>query len=758
MDDESKREHREYEDSVRRIARELWPSAEFSGARITDGVHETDGVFETEECIHIVEATTSRRKQKALQDIDKIQRVMQRYENDHRHRPVQGWFVTREEPTAEQRSVATHASGVHALSFLQFQSRLIDSNGYLTARDHYRFGSVRDPATGDQEPNVKYVPLDLKVETSTEVISDQRLLSMIDEGRRVVLLGDYGAGKSMTLREVYRDLRKRHLRGQTKMFPVYLNLRDHQGQRDPAEVLHRHANAIGFESPAHLVRAWRAGYVHLLIDGFDEVSAINIQGLWRRLRDSRYRAMEVVRGLVRDHPTGAGLMLTGRAHFFDHPSEREEALGISRDFIVLSLNEFTESQIETYLESSGFRGSVPSWLPSRPLLIGYLAAKGSLHALVEEGATGSPVGPAHGWDLLLNQIASREAEIESGIDGPTVRKILERLATKARALEGGLGPLGADAVLQAFADVCGYPPDEQGMVLLQRLPGLGVDREEENSRKFVDEAFADACRAGDLVEFVESPFDYDFSVIGDVGCGIGELGIEVTSLRQFSEGKVNAALKAALRGDLKYTATDLVKLQLECGHRIREDCRVDGVTIPDLELGTTGADLSRLSFVDCFFSRVEIDVSADDAKMPAFRECYIGELDGRVSAADLPSGKFDDRCVVDSYTETAETTAKVLTLDLPLGTRVCLTILKKLFERSGSGRRENALHRGLDHHARRLVPAVLHVLQSEGVAAPDKSRGITIWRPDRGSRRRVGRLVAAPTTENDAILQQCGRL
>ena len=42
-----------------------------------------------------------------------------------------------------------------------------------------------------------------------------------------------------------------------------------------------------------------------------------------------------------------------------------------------------------------------------------------------------------------------------------------------------------------------------------------------------------------------------------------------------------------------------------------------------------------------------------------------------------------------------------------LGVRVCLTVLKKLYEQRGAGRKENALHRGLDGHARRLVPDVL---------------------------------------------------
>lgn len=41
---------REFEDEVRRIARLLWPGAEFDGAAIEDG-RERDGIFETEEFV-----------------------------------------------------------------------------------------------------------------------------------------------------------------------------------------------------------------------------------------------------------------------------------------------------------------------------------------------------------------------------------------------------------------------------------------------------------------------------------------------------------------------------------------------------------------------------------------------------------------------------------------------------------------------------------------------------------------------------------
>jgi hypothetical protein len=150
-----------FEDEVRRVARALWPAARYSGAtKIED--RERDGVFETEECIHLVEATTSRKLEKAKQDIKKLVTLATKLQRTTTSKAIRAWFVTRDEPTADQRHVAEkHRTVVTVLGFSQFQARIIDARSYLDARDKYPFGSVRDPVTGEREPAVEYVPLGL---------------------------------------------------------------------------------------------------------------------------------------------------------------------------------------------------------------------------------------------------------------------------------------------------------------------------------------------------------------------------------------------------------------------------------------------------------------------------------------------------------------------------------------------------------------------------------------------------------------------
>ena len=735
----------DFENDVRRIARGLWPTARFAGATQLAG-QERDGVFETDECFHIIEATTSRKKDKAQVDVTKLVAAARQLERKTTTKAIRCWFVTKDEPTADQRSVADkHKPLVIALSFSQFQSLLIDSKAYIAARDNYYFGSVRDPATDAKSPSVGFIDVLLSRVGSAAAATPRDLVGAMEDGARLVILGDYGAGKSMTLRHIYQELRKRHLRGETARFPVFVNLRDHYGQSDPAELLERHARIVGFASPSHLVKAWRTGYVHLLLDGFDEITTLNIQGLWTKLRDNRFRAMEAVRRLVRESPPEAGLVIAGRAHFFDNAKERWSALALSAKFTELSLNEFTEDQIGDYFRRSGLSGIVPPWLPSRPLLVAYLAAR----RLLPEFVAAEAGEPASGWDALLDSITSRESEIEAGIDGSTVRRLLERLSTRARATSGGLGPLTPDVLVAAFREVCGYSPDERGMVLLQRLPGLAVDREEEGSRAFIDEDFADVCRAGDLVQFVEKPYEFESEMLGGIECSTGSLGVAVAArrirLRGFSVERLTSALRRGRDLSPGIFSADLARVAMECGHTLEDPLHIRGIYIPEIECSSRAGIASRLEFHECFFRRVGIDTDVIGGSLPRFKGCFIEEIDGRVSRHDLPAGVFDSDCIIESFSASAGTTDAVLSLELPLGTRVVLTILKKLYQQRGSGRRENALLRGLDDRARRCVPEALRLLQREGLAAPCKRGEDTIWIPDRGSMRRVGRIIAAPT-------------
>ncbi len=762
-------ENIEFEDEVRRIARELWPIAEYGGARIIDGL-ERDGVFETEECIHLVEATVSRTKAKAEKDCKKLKELAALKQRAYPSKAVRCWFVTREEPTADQKEVSLRTGNqVIAVSFSQFQSKLVNAKQYLELRQNHPFGSVRDPISGSVSTEIEYIPLDIVESGGKKLWTTVQIAKGLARGESFVMLGDYGAGKSMTLREIHQYLRRLYFKNDTPKFPVYINLREHFGQTSTSEVLERHARSLGFPNPSHIVRAWRAGYVILLLDGFDELTTTGIQGVWKTLRQSRFRAVEAIRHFVRDTPITASIVITGREHFFDSAPERRLAMGLDKRFTELRLNEFTDEQITRYLVRSGLQGKVPIWMPSRPLLVGYLAASGILQDIVSLNSDGglneSSADPAKGWNFLLDRICSRESEIEPGIDGPTVRRILERLSTYARNSSTGLGPLSTEQILEAFVQICGHQPDEKGFLLLQRLPGLGIDKVDEGTRLFLDSDFADACRAGDVWEFISAPFDTSTDVFSSCETPLGHVGLDICILKS-ADARLTAGMMNAVIGKINEGATsavllfDVVRVARQLGHGITRNIFIQDILIPFFDLDQSCGDMSRVTFADCYFTHISIDSGICEADMPSFYSCFIGELEGRSSRGDIPAKMFDANCTIDRFSEATESVDAIGDMELPRGTIVLLTVLRKIYMQRGSGRKENALHRGLDHQSRRLVPGILSLLEAEGLVIPYRRSGLdmVIWMPNRSMSGRVQSIVSSPRNCNDQVIEEAASI
>ena len=744
-----------FENEVRETARHLWPQAAFSGSTM-DGRRERDGVFVTDEMIHLIESTTSRRKEKAEQDTKKLASLAKSMQSQYPMKGVKGYFITRDEPTAEQREAVRRFGGglVVSLRYGQFRQQMIDANSYLDCRSNYQFGSMFDRDTASRTETPELISPQFTTD-SGETLRINHIQRRLENGDSFVLVGDYGAGKSTALRETFVALQSSYFSGnQTGRFPVHLNLRDHHGQTNPAEALERHARNIGFSSPTHLTRAWHAGFLTLLLDGFDEFATIGWSGQAKRLRDVRYTSMELIRNFMRG-PSGTGIIIAGRQHYFDSDRELSRSLGLRTDTTRLHISDFNESQIREFLSKKGWREGIPSWLPSRPLLLGYLFSRGMLEQVmsVDHGSS-----PAVGWDVFLELTAQREAEIEAGIDGQAVRQIVESLSTKARSKNDGMSSLSQDDILSSFQSVCGFTPDDRGLLLLQRLPGLGASSREDGSRDFIDGDLVDAARAGDVYRFVEDPYTFQLENSANWQVTLGQLGTELSSLRchrmGFNIGKLRTAIQQAGRyADQDALCMDLIQVSKEMRFGFTGNpITVKNIMIPDASYGDDSLDFSAVSFRECLFQRLEISASAESALLPHFSECYVGILDGRVSKNDLPENIFDDKCVFDSFGDSSQNTAAILALPLSTGTKVLLTVLKKLYLQPGAGRKQSALFRGLDHRSRILVPDVLQLLVREGLTVRSTVGEEAVWLPVRNEGVRVRRMVSSPLGSNDRLI------
>ena len=327
----------------------------------------------TEDLVHLVECTTDNRMAKFQADVSRLISAKRYLEG--RGETVKLWAVGRDEPTPQQR---THAreNGVTAQSFQEFKRRLLDSQQYLESRWQYRFGSTSDPENGSSHlADEEWVEQPLIPTGSDESFSVGDICDLLKEGKTVVLVGPFGAGKSLTVREVFRQLRRNYYRDRTERTPIAINSRDHWGQSEIDEILQRHANRVGFDKPSQLVRAWNAGQLLPLLDGIDELASPVMAIGEGAIERSRTEALKVIQAFMLDARGRTGVLLTGRDHYFNSIDQARRLMRLPNDAIFVDVGEFSEDQCTEYLRRKGIESTLPTWLPRKPLLLGYLASR-----------------------------------------------------------------------------------------------------------------------------------------------------------------------------------------------------------------------------------------------------------------------------------------------------------------------------------------------------------------------------------------------
>lgn len=725
-----------FEEDVRNVASKLFPGAALADGRYALG-RERDGLFNDGDAFHIFEATTSRKKEKVEDDIAKSAALVAELRRSNPGYNVKIWIVTAEPPTVDQEQAAVAGRKkarcpVEVISFNTLYNRLFDARTFLKQREDYAFGSIRSPSDNRQGvPRSDYIKVGFFERATSRAQSPDDIVRAMERGaHRAILLGDFGAGKSMALRYLYDVLAQKFLTGQSRRFPVYLNLRDHFGQADPTEALIRHARRVGVDNYNRLVAAWRAGFADVILDGFDELSPAQFSASARGLRLARRAAAELVSNFVEQSPTESSLLISGRRHYFDSSDEMLIAIGADRTWNMLDLGEFSDAQMAEYLQRKGKTSEVPSWLPRRPLLIGYLAAWGMLDEAVEL----VDVSPVDGWDYLLSTVCEREVRQIPGapVEASNLRRLLEKIATFARGFEGGRGPIPVERISATYEEAFGQVPDARTQTLLLRLPGLATVPGQENAREFLDDDFADACRVGDALAYLAHPF---VEVSGFQSAEIEAGAITLEALSRMASGmspkQVSIAIEQASSSSFGIIAVDLIKASLHA----RQPYTGSGVTVADsyvtdLEV-FSDTDCSKVDFADCWFEHVSIypdgDV-IDASRLPTFRNCHIESISGIQGEGELPQSRFLQGTTIDRFTGFGQSNAEILTSDdMPLSVAVLLTILKKTFFQAGGGRQEAALYRGLDHRAKAYVPGVVELMQRHGFIEASKRAGPTLW-------------------------------
>jgi hypothetical protein len=752
----------QFEDEVRNIARHLFSNSLGQGSETLDG-RERDGVFWNGEIYTVVEATISRAKDKVESDAKKTHELVTNFRKQNYM--SRGFVVTKHEPTPDQKGVLNklpYSRTTKIISFDEFRCKLFDSSHYISNRKNKSFGSVYDHVDNSHE-----VPLDDFVEPTFTFSLPQEtkkffdLSRLICDGNRMILIAEYGVGKSMVLRQLFHDIVKRVQAKKHLRTPIAINLRDHQGQDDPVELLERHARANATD-PRSLVAAWNAGYVDLLIDGFDELSTRGWTGDVRRLKEYRRKSHSVVKKLIRDTPKGCGIIISGRDAYFDSFNEMREALGAPKNqFTICRVHPFDEAQSMEFLKKKGFTGTLPDWIPSRPLLLTYLAKKGLLGSVTHADDTGPyPRGAA--WLSLLEMIALRESEQSEGVDKEALIEFVGALGIRARHTPDGQATFSPQQMEAIFQEVTGTTIMEDETNILLRLPGLGAAPDNPLNRSFIDQDFMNVCCTYPTLKFSQNPyFDYSNTYAFEaLATPMSESGVEALATlflqKRVQSGVITAAIRHGLSKDLTQLSFDLFRACLKSAGT-QGDFTFDGVEVSEIDLLGQDYDNVKVQFSGCLINRVVLPPPQDTNLNIKFSDCLIGSLEGRVSERDLDMSQFV-RCEISEFTDEYSVNSQVLDTSLPLSVRVLVVTLRKIFTQGGTSRLESALHRGLDQRSKMIVPDIINLLLRHKFIVNTGRQGKNTYAGTKAKRNEALKIIQTPNTANSELLRDVSKL
>ncbi|WP_272456060.1 NACHT domain-containing protein [Pseudomonas aeruginosa] len=240
-------------------------------------------------------------------------------------------------------------------------------------RRKVEFGSSIDPLTGKSD-SAEYIAVEYTDESERKSFNIQAIAERLRRGEKIILLGDYGTGKSRCTREVFNYLVEGFSYSDNFVFAI--NLREHWGAVSAIEIIAGHLKRLGLSgSVDRAMQLLVSGKIVLILDGFDEVGSQTFGGTQDRRESIRKYALQGIRELITS--SSAGVLVTGRPHYFNSNKEMFESLGVSSrpgSFELMKCHsEFSVDQARKYLANIGLVSDVPKWLPRKPLMFLILA-------------------------------------------------------------------------------------------------------------------------------------------------------------------------------------------------------------------------------------------------------------------------------------------------------------------------------------------------------------------------------------------------
>jgi len=656
---------------------------------------------------------------------------------------LRGYIVLSQAPTPAMAEAAK-ASRFNVMSASQFAALFFPFPRYLTARVEASFGSSIDPATGKVD-TASYVPVSYRHIDTNKDVSVSELKEMLLAGQNIILLGEYGSGKSRCIRELFSQLATDW--GTHFKFPFAINLRDCWGLQFGDELIRRATYTLGLDDLApSAVRAFNKDTLILLLDGFDEMGSQSWSVDESRLRQLRALALKGVKDLIMK--SNSGCLIAGREHYFSSNEEMMAALGLTKanTILIKAKDEFSDSELEAYFDETGLDIDLPSWLPKRPLICQTIAQLSDDELGMMFGTT---AGEVAFWNHFIRVVCRRDARINSFFDPDTIYNVFVMLSRITRSRTANVGPISQRDMQDAFEAVVGQLPVEDASVMLQRLPSLGRIGAESSDRQFVDMFILDGLRAKDVASLIEKDEPHRQRVynerwsnpLGPLGQSIlaADLTGRIESFRQFAV-RTSAANNTTLAADIVSAMTRIAT----------EAVDLNGLVIKDAifsEFSLYTAQISNLIVTESTFERLILPNS------PPQKVRITSSLASRVSGAASYSGlpEWVQLDLVDTF-DSVQTVAAIKKAGLSPAHEILVAVLKKTFKQKGAGRREEALLRGFGGGAsKKVATSVVNLLLREEVLTRHKGDEGWVYNPSRSETSRVSRLLAELRSSADPL-------
>lgn len=693
----------------------------------------------------IIEITQENNLTKVREDISKLRTVRSALQNQDIF--CSCFFVMEKQPTDSMRAAGSEQK-ISVQSIAEFQNSFFDYDSYIHIRKQKQFGSLINIETGEPENN-EYIEVSYLNTKNQQELHIEDIIWLLKEGKKIVLKGDYGLGKSRCVKQIFDNLTAGSVHD---LYAIAINLRDHWGAKRGKEIIVRHFDDLGLEAK-NFVKMCDSRNVVYLLDGFDEIGTQSWSSNIQKMQHIREMSVCALKDLI--SKVQGGVLITGREYYFNSDKEMIRCLGLneSNTIFLECHQEFTESELLSYISKNLINTydkekivQLPVWLPKRPIVI-QLLIKYAEDIFSMEHALDDICGF---WYAFLKKICEREAKIYPALNPDIIQGVLIFLANKTRVSKDNTGPISQDDLSEAFTTVAGFRPNDETAIMLQRLPSIGRMNTDSPDRHFLDSFILNGLRAEKIIQISKS---WNVSVLEeDWKYPLDQTGLSILSeyISKDQKRKVlflNLARHSAQSINKVLSSDILAAICLLDVERLDfKNIYVSGGYFSYLSF--EGKEIQRLNLSDSIIEQIDLTNSKLD-KTTKIEKCILLEVYGIASRKSIPNQVVD--CEINKC-ERLATTTLIKRARLSEPQKLLIEMLRKIFFQPGAGRKEAALLRGMGVSAnRQLGEKILKILISEELITSLKGDEGKIYKPVRSKTGRIDKILTDLTLSEDSV-------